>query len=71
MEVKHLIGIEEGDAVAAFVSRIEEKTGKSLRTVHVRCVAEERVREVLGNSVYVTLDFFPDQPPPPPPNLTT
>jgi len=82
MEVKHLIGIEEGDAVAAFVSQIEKKTGKSLRTVHIRRVVEEPVRyaekndsgitevkTVLESSVNVSVEFFKEEPPPP--NLTT
>ena len=79
MEEKQFIGIEEGEAVAAFVSRIEEKTGKTLRAVHVRHAKLEPVRyavhdlgmenkECFESSLNVSLEFF--QTPYCPPNQT-
>jgi len=62
MTNKHFIGTEEGDAIAAFVQRVEEKTGKSLRAVSVG------TPQVLENRVSVSMDFF--QTPPRPPDLT-
>jgi len=70
MENKRFIGTEEGDCVADFVQRIEEKTGKSLRAVHVRHAKLEPVRhavhdlgmenkDAFESSLNVSLEFFP------------
>ena len=70
MENKHFIGAEEGDVIAAFVSRIEEKTGKSLKQVHARLVSHEPAlhaltepnvqdRETTEIVLNVSVEFFP------------
>jgi len=61
MTEKYFIGTEEGDAIAAFVQRIEEKTGKSLRAVSVMHIMQELsggTPQVLENRVSVSVDFF-------------
>ena len=68
MSNKHFIGTEEGDAVAAFVQRVEEKTGKSLRSVHTLHIMQENsggTSEILENRVSVSMDFFPPPAHPP------
>ena len=70
MTNKHFIGTEEGDAIAAFVQRVEEKTGKSLRAVSVMHIMQELsggTPQILENRVSVSMDFF--QTPPRPSDL--
>ena len=72
MTNKHFIGTEDGDAVAAFVQRIEEKTGKSLRSVQTLHIMQENsggTPEILENRVSVSMEFFP--PPAHPPESKT
>ena len=70
MENKRFIGTEEGDCVADFVQRIEEKTGKCLKAVHVRHSKLEPVRytthdlgmenkDAFESSLNISLEFFP------------
>ena len=70
MKYKQFIGAEEGDVIAAFVSRIEEKTGKTLKQVHARLVAHEPALYALTDVssqnpetteivLNVSVEFFP------------
>jgi hypothetical protein len=66
MSNKLLIGTEAGEAVAAFVQRIEEQTGKSLKAVHTRQAEMEPVvgnKDAVETSVTISLEFFQTPPP--------
>jgi len=81
MKNKHFVGIDEGDAVAAFVSQVEQKTGKTLKYANIRYTESEPVRyathadgsakmesekfDALESSLILSLEFFPNQTRPP------
>ena len=65
---KQMIGADEGDGVAAFVQQIEQKTGKSLKSVHIRHAGSRYGMpnvDTHETNVNISLDFFPNQTPRP------
>ena len=61
---KQMIGADEGDGVAAFVQQIEQKTGKSLKSVHIRHTGSRYGMpnvDTHETNVNISLEFFQSQ----------